>query len=166
VPPQWRDTPIGAFLGYQVLGQPHVRHEAPSLLVGTCMDGRIGLHLPRNFAYILRTAGANLAAVEGNLAYVLGAADVKHVALMGHTGCRASRIETRRDQIVDGLVKDGWDRERAAKHVDDHVLQAGIDDPISFTIREAARIRSIYTRIAVVPMLYDTDTDGISLLWD
>src|SRR5207237_1960545 len=140
LPPEWRDTPVGEFVGYQNFAKPHVRPVRADLLIGTCMDGRIVLKVPRAFAFILRTAGANLTLVEANLSYVLATRGVRYVAVVGHTDCYAVGLERRRDELVAGLVRAGWDRGRAIRHADEEVIPRGIDDPVASALREAKRV--------------------------
>ena len=164
VPPAWRDTPVGDLLAYQNLGRPHVRPDAPTLLVGTCMDGRIQLHLPRGFAFVLRTAGANLDAVAGNVSYVLATKGVKYVAVVTHTGCGAVRLGDRQAEVVSGLVDCGWPHERARRHVEEDVVPHGIDDPVAFAHREAHRVESVYRGVRAAPLLYDTAEGTLALV--
>ena len=63
----------------------------PELLLVTCMDPRIALRLPENFAFVLRTGGANPDPVEPYLVYALARSGVRTVALVGHTDCAMSR---------------------------------------------------------------------------
>lgn len=165
VPAEWRETPVGDFLAYQNLGRPHVRHDKAVLLIGTCMDGRIALRVPPGFAFILRTAGANLAAVQGNVSYVLGSQAIRFVAVVGHTGCWAVGLEGKRAEIVEGLVSSaGWERHEAVRHVESEVVPHGIDEPAAFAVREAQRIEAAYPRVRAAAMLYDTAEGTVSLL--
>jgi len=45
---------------YQDFAAPHKQYVSAQLLVGMCMDNRKQLKIPENFAYIIRTGGANL----------------------------------------------------------------------------------------------------------
>jgi carbonic anhydrase len=164
VPPEWRDTPVGDLLAYQNLGRPHGRPDAPSLLVGTCMDGRVVFTIPRGFAFLLRTAGANLGAVEGNVSYVLSTKGVEFVAVVTHTGCGAVGLESRRDEILHGLARRGWSPDDAKHHVDDDVIPRGIDEPVAFALREARRLESKYRGVRAAPLLYDTEAGTLSLV--
>ena len=165
VPPEWRETPVGDLIAYHSLGRPLRRHERAALLIGTCMDGRIVLRIPEGFAYVLRTAGANLAAVAGNVSYVLGAKGVSFVAVVGHTGCGATNLPSRREELVDGLVvRAGWARERAERHVDEDVLPHGIDDPAEFAFREARWLEREYGKVRAAPLLYDTHDGSLALI--
>ena len=58
--PQYRQTPIGLLLEYHNLGRKLDVYANANLLIGMCMDNRKHLHIPDNFAFIIRTGGAIL----------------------------------------------------------------------------------------------------------
>src|SRR5205823_452964 len=59
-----------------------------------------------------------------------------------------------------GRVADaGWERPRAERHFAESVPKFGIRDEVEFVLQEAARLRSIYPRIQVAPLLYRVDDD-------
>ncbi|HET6274055.1 MAG TPA: carbonic anhydrase, partial [Bacteroidota bacterium] len=58
--PQYRGTPIGLLLEYHNLNRPYESYANAQLLIGMCMDNRKHLHIPDNFAFIIRAGGANL----------------------------------------------------------------------------------------------------------
>jgi len=58
--PMYRETPIGRLLEYHNLGRPHDEFLKAELLIGMCMDNRKQLHIPDNYAFIIRAGGANL----------------------------------------------------------------------------------------------------------
>ena len=60
IPARYRDTPIGHLLEYHNLGRKLDPYTNAELLIGMCMDNRKHLHIPDNFAFIIRTGGANL----------------------------------------------------------------------------------------------------------
>jgi carbonic anhydrase len=53
----------------------------------------------------------------------------------------------------------GWDRARAERHFSESAPKFGIKDEVGFVIKEAARLREIYPRIQVAPLLYRVDDD-------
>jgi len=55
--PEYRETPIGFLLAYHNLGKPFEGYSSAQLLIGMCMDNRKHLHIPDNFAYIIRSGG-------------------------------------------------------------------------------------------------------------
>lgn len=165
VPAGWRSTPIEDLLGYQNQGKPHRTHDTCDLLIGTCMDPRIVLRIPAGFAYVLRTAAAHLEPVEFNVSYAVGARGVRHVAVIGHTQCRAVAFGGKQDEFVDGLVKNaGWTRDRAASHVAEQAGVFAIDEPASFALKEAKRLAAEYPRIRAAALLYDVADHRLSLI--
>ena len=71
-----------------------------------------------------------------------------------------ARLDERREQFIRGLMDAaGWDEARAVKHFEESAPKFGIADEVGFVLREAERLRSIYPRIAVVPLLYRVEDD-------
>ncbi len=58
--PEYRQTPIGLLLEFHNLNRPVTIYDKAQLLIGMCMDNRKHLHIPDNFAFIIRAGGANL----------------------------------------------------------------------------------------------------------
>src|SRR5271156_2522444 len=111
IPEKWRQTPIGALLRYHNLSAPlPPRADKPELLIGMCMDSRKHLRIPDNFAFILRTGGANLRLAEFRVSYAIAVGGVRAIALLGHTNCGMSGISARRTPFIEGLVDAGWTR--------------------------------------------------------
>ncbi|MBU1037727.1 MAG: carbonic anhydrase, partial [Candidatus Omnitrophica bacterium] len=60
IPKDYLDNPIGLLLEYHNLNRQLDVYSQAQLLIGMCMDNRKHLHIPENFAFIIRTGGANL----------------------------------------------------------------------------------------------------------
>ena len=60
----------------------------------------------------------------------------------------------------------GWDEARAVKHFEDSAPKFGMRDEVEFVLREAARLRAIYPRINIVPLLYRVEDDLLYQLRD
>src|SRR5271154_1975463 len=119
IPERWRATPVGALLRYHDLRAPlPARAERPELLIGMCMDSRKHLRIPDNFAFILRTGGANMRLAEFRVSYAIAVGGVRAIALLGHTNCGMYGIAARRAPFIEGLVDVGWTRAAAEKHFD------------------------------------------------
>jgi carbonic anhydrase len=52
--PNLHDTPIGNLIEYHNLNRDYETYTQAQLLIGMCMDNRKHLHIPDNFAYIIR----------------------------------------------------------------------------------------------------------------
>lgn len=158
--PEYRDTPVGLLLEYHNLGRALGHAAQPQLLIGMCMDSRKSLRIPTDFAFILRTAGANMRDNEFRISYAIGVGGVKTIVLMAHTDCGMARLADRREQFIRGLMEStGWDEARAVKHFEDSAPKFGIRNEVDFVMREAERLRQIYPRINVVPLLYKVEDD-------
>ena len=105
IPARYHGTPIADWLRYHNLGEGPHTYDSPQLLIVTCMDHRIHLQIPKNFAYVLRLAGANLRHREFDLACVLAFAGIRHICLVGHTDCAMESLQHRREAFISGLRK-------------------------------------------------------------
>ena len=158
--PEYRDTPVGLLLEYHNLGRATAAGAAPQLLIGMCMDSRKSLRIPSDFAFVLRTAGANMRDNEFRISYAIAVGGVRTIVLIAHTDCGMARLGERREQFIRGLMDAaGWDEARAIKHFEDCAPKFGIRDEVDFVLREADRLRKIYPRITVVPLLYRVEDD-------
>lgn len=158
--PEYRGTPVGLLLEYHNLGRAIASVAAPQLLIGMCMDSRKALRIPNDFAFVLRTAGANMRDNEFRISYAIAVGGVRTIVLIAHTDCGMARLSQRRDQFIHGLMDAaGWEEPRAVKHFEDAAPKFGIRDEVEFVLREADRLRAIYPRITVVPLLYRVEDD-------
>ena len=158
--PAYRDTPVGLLLEYHNLGRAIASVPAPQVLIGMCMDSRKSLRIPNDFAFVLRTAGANMRDNEFRISYAIAVGGVRTIVLIAHTDCGMARLYQRRDLFIRGLIDAaGWDEARAIRHFDDSAPKFAIRDEVDFVIREADRLRAIYPRIEVVPLLYRVEDD-------
>jgi carbonic anhydrase len=165
IPLELRDTPIARLLEYHNLDRPFETYSQAELLIGMCMDNRKHLHIPDNFAYILRAGGANLRPSEFKVSYAIAVGGVRAIALIGHTQCGMVNLMARKRAFIDGLVEGaGWDREAA----EDHFLHFSpifeIGSEIDFVSSEAKRLRLRYPRIQVTPMLYRVEDNRLYLV--
>ena len=165
IPERWRAGPIGALLRYHNLGAPLPgRAEKPELLIGMCMDSRKHLRIPDNFAFILRTGGGNMRLSEFRVSYAIAVGGVRAIALMGHTNCGMSGLAARRGIFVDGLVDAGWTRAAAEEHFDRQAPQHEIGPEGDFIRAEARRLRALYPKVEVAPLLYRIEDNSVALL--
>ncbi len=154
--PAFRNTPVGDLLAYHNLGVPHRTYARAELLIGMCMDHRKVLRIPDNFAYILRSGGANLRRIEFKVSYAIAVGGVRAICLMGHDRCGMVGLASRREEFVAGLVDHGgWSPDEAARHFDQYAPMFEIVDPIEFVRSEAKRLRERYPRVTVAPLMYD-----------
>jgi len=160
-----KDTPIGLLLKYHNLNYPLDSYNQAQLLIGMCMDNRKHLRIPDNFAYIIRTGGANLRYSEFKVSYAIAVGNVRHIALIGHNDCGMVNLIARKEKFIDGLVnKAGWDRTWAEEHFMHFAPMFEIGNEVDFVISEAKRLRLRYPRITVMPMIYKVDDSRLYLI--
>jgi carbonic anhydrase len=158
--PEHRDTPVGRLLEYQNLGRAVRASVVPQMLIGMCMDSRNALRIPTDFAFVLRTAGANMRDNEFRISYALAVGGVRTIVLIAHTDCGMARLAQRREQFIQGLMDAaGWDEAHAVRHFEESAPKFGIRDEVEFVLQEAERLRGIYPKITVAPLLYRVEDD-------
>lgn len=165
VPPAYRGTPVGRLLAYHNLGAPHEEYDRAALLVGMCMDHRKRLRLPRNFAYVIRTAGASLRRSGFEVSFAVGVGGVRDVAVVGHSDCGMVGLPASREAFVDGLAEGaGWDPDAASEQFRESAPAYGIDDPVDATLSEVDRLRRRYPDVRVAPLHYRVEDHRLYLV--
>lgn len=158
--PEYQGTPAGLLLEYHNLERALGSGNGQQLLIGMCMDSRKALRIPNDFAFVLRTAGANMRDNEFRISFAIAIGGVRTIVLIAHTDCGMTRVAGLHDEFVRGLTEHaGWDIERAEKHFADSVPKFAMTDEIEFVMREADRLRGLYPKITVVPLLYRVEDD-------
>ena len=124
------------------------------------MDSRKSLRIPNDFAFVLRTAGANMRDNEFRISYAIAVGGIRMIVLIAHTDCGMAKLDQSHERFVHGLMDAaGWDQARAEKHFADSKPKFGIRDEVDFVLKEAERLRAIYPRIQIVPLLYRVEDD-------
>ena len=165
IPAAYQNTGIGLLLEYHNTDKPYDKYDRAQLLIGMCMDNRKHLHIPENFAYIIRTGGANLRYSEFRVSYAIAVGGVKCIALIAHTNCGMVNLMARRNQFITGLVENaGWSKEEAEDHFYHNEPIHEIGSEIDFVCSEANRIRLRYPKILVAPMLYKVEDNHLYLV--
>ena len=153
--PRYRGTPIADLLAYNNLGMPSPCYVRAELLIGMCMDIRKSLLMPANFAYVMRTGGANLRSLDFQISYAVSIGGVRAVCLIAHDNCSMVDLASRREQFVTGLIETaGWDRVRAEKHYDANASRFEIVDAVQFVQSETRRLGKLYPRLTVAPLFF------------
>jgi carbonic anhydrase len=126
------------------------------------MDHRKDLTLPQEFAYVLRAAGGNLRDSEFEISYAVAVGGISTIALLAHTDCGMVHVTAKREPFVRGLVeRGGWQESAASDHFDRYARRYEIGDPYVFVVREAERLRRLYPRLLVAPLLYAVEDDRL-----
>lgn len=165
IPHRYQDTPIGRLLEYQNLNRPFETYSQAQLLIGMCMDSRKLLHIPDNFAFVLRTGGANLRYSEFKVSYAIAVGGVSHIALTTHDHCGMVDLPSRKDLFIKGLVKNGgWKRRDAEEHFRNYSTVFEIGNETDFVLSEVKRLRLRYPKVRVAPMFYKLQDNRLYLL--
>lgn len=163
--PQYLNTPIGKLLEYHNLKSEFDKYDKAELLIGMCMDNRKQLRIPENFAYIIRTGGANLRYSEFKVSYAIAIGKIKYIALIGHNNCGMVNLFSKRDDFINGLIENaGWEREWAEQHFMHFAPMFEIGNEIDFILSEAKRLRLRYPKIKVAPLLYKIEDNKLYLI--
>ncbi len=128
----------------------------PELAVVTCMDFRIHLQMPENFAFVLRTGGANPEPVEPYLAYSVARMGIGAIALIGHTDCAMQYPDP---YVLNHLPTD----EEHIRRYRAQIAALAIGEVEFFTRRQARRLGE-RLGIPVVPLLYRVEDHRLECL--
>ena len=163
--PEYKGTPISKLLEYHNLNRKLDTYTQAQLLIGMCMDNRKHLLIPDNFAFIIRSGGANLRYSEFKVSYAIAVGNVRLIALIGHNNCGMVNLMSRKEQFINGLVeKAGWDKEWAEEHFMHFAPMFEIGNEIDFILSETKRLRSRYPKIIIAPMLYKVEDNRLYLI--
>lgn len=155
IPTEYQQTPIGLLLEYHNLNRPYVAYEKAQLLIGMCMDNRKHLHMPDNYAFIIRAGGANLRYSEFKVSYAIAVGQVSHIALIGHNNCGMVDLVARKSEFINGLVEiAGWEKEKAEDHFRHFSPMFEISNEKDFVLSETMRLRHSYPKIKIAPLFY------------
>lgn len=165
IPSGYRNTPIGLLLEYHNLHREYASYENAQLLIGMCMDNRKHLHIPDNFAFIIRTGGANLRYSEFKVSYAIAVGGVRAIALMGHTQCGMVDLMARKERFIKGLVDEaGWTTRAAEDHFMQFAPMFEIGNEVDFILGEVKRLRLRYPKIIVAPLMYQVEDNHLYLI--
>jgi carbonic anhydrase len=157
IPARYANGPSGDLLRYHNLGAPLPEVDRARILIGMFMDNRKNLRIPDNFAFILRTGGANLRYSEFKVSYAIAIGGIRDVALIGHTHCAMVNLMAKRPAFVSGLAAAGFDEEAAENHFHHFAPMFEIGDEMDFLLSETKRLRARYACLSVAPMIYKVE---------
>ena len=155
IPEIYKNTPISLLIEYHNLKRKFEYYSSAQLLIGMCMDNRKHLHMPDNFAFIIRTGGANLRYSEFKVSFAISVGDAKHIALIGHSNCGMVNLASKKNQFIEKLSENaGWTIEQAEEHFDNYAPMFEINNEIDFILSETIRLRLRYPKVQIAPMYY------------
>lgn len=162
---EYRGTPIGLLLDYHNLNREFELYSNAQLLVGMCMDNRKHLHMPDNFAFIIRSGGANLRYSEFKVSFAISVGEVKHIALIAHSNCSMVNLISKKTQFINKLSENGgWTVEQAEEHFNNYAPMFEINNEIDFILSETSRLRSRYPKVQIAPMYYKVEDNLLYLI--
>lgn len=165
IPHQYLNTPIGLLLEYHNLNREFENYTSAHLLVGMCMDNRKHLHMPDNFAFIIRSGGANLRYSEFKVSFAISVGEVKHIALIAHSNCGMVNLISKKNQFVTKLSENGgWTIEQAEEHFNNYAPMFEINNEIDFILSETKRLRDRYPKVQIAPMYYKVEDNLLYLI--
>ena len=165
IPSNYTKTPISELISYQNLDAEFKAYNSAELLIGMCMDNRKQLRMPENFAYIIRTGGANLRYSEFKVSYAIAIGGVKYIALIAHDNCGMVNLISKKADFIDGLCRNAnWDRKRAEEHFMNYAPMFEIDNEVEFVVNESKRLSEKYLGVQVVPLLYTIEDNMLSMI--
>jgi carbonic anhydrase len=158
----YRDTPIASLLAYHNLRRRHRRHARAELLLALCLDQPGRLRVPDSFAFVLRTGGGNVKALDFHVSLAVALGGMRALALVGHDECGLVDLVRRRDAFVARLREHGgWLRGDAEDHFDRNAPLFEAGDVGELVLSEAARLRARYPRLLVAPLFYRIREDRL-----
>jgi carbonic anhydrase len=161
--PRYRGTPIESLLQYQNLGFPIPASSGHTqLLISMCMDYRKELRVPGEFAYVLRSAGGGLRETAFEVSYAIAVGGVRWLAVVTHTDCGMAQVMDKREAFVGGLAEHaGWSRDAGEALFDRSAPGHYIGEAVAYALSETRRLRVLYPKISVAPLLYRVEDDRL-----
>ena len=158
IPKEYCKSPIGLLLEYHNLHRPFDKYTQARLLIAMCMDNRKHLHIPDNFAFIIRSGGANLRYSEFKVSYAIAVGKAKHIVLIAHSNCGMVNLIKRKKEFIKGLMdRAGWGRQAAEEHFMNLALMHEIGNEVDFIISEKERLSKRYPKIKIAALYYKVD---------
>jgi carbonic anhydrase len=162
---EYRTTPISLLLEYHNLNRDFENYSNAQLLVGMCMDNRKHLHMPDNFAFIIRSGGANLRYSEFKVSFAIAVGGVKHIALLAHSNCGMVNLVSKKKQFIEKLSENGgWTIEQAEEHFNNYAPMFEINNEIDFALSETKRLRQRYPKVQIAPMYYKLEDNLLYMI--
>ena len=162
IPAAYLDTPIGRLLEYHNLGRAHEPYASAQLLIGMCMDNRIHVNIPDNFAFVIRSGGGKLRDSKFKVSYAIAVGGVRCIALIGHTDCGMVNLAARKEQFIRGLSDGaGWERAAAEAYFNQFAPRSEIGHEVECVLSECARLHARYPKILVAPFIYRVEDNRL-----
>lgn len=165
IPKSIFNTPLGDLLKFHNIENKSSEYKNPELIIVTCMDYRIGLNIPKKFAYIIRTAGARILESEFKISFASALANIKHVAIIGHTLCGMANLSSKKETFIKGMTANvGWSNKDAESHFEVNAPKFGIQNEADFVVYQCTRLKEIYPNLSFLPLIYKVEDNKIYII--
>lgn len=165
IPAEYRCTPVSRLFLSHNLKSTFGANSAAELAIVTCMDSRLRIRLPHNFAFFIRNAGARVEDSIFEISFAIAVGGVQAVVVIGHTDCRMVGLEALKEGFVHGLSeRGGWNPEQASLHFSAMCPGLSKADAVE-SVKSCARLlRSMYPNFMIVPLVYNVNDDLLYLV--
>lgn len=165
IPAIFRHSPIEDLIAYQNIGKSFKHHSNPELLIVTCIDTRIQLKLPPNFAHVIRIGGAQAKSVEFQITYMIAIRNITAVAFVSHDDCAMVDLISKRKNFVDSLVKgNSWTAHTAEAYFDSHQPTHDVGHPLEMVCSQASVVAEKFPKVVVAALFYTVTNNNISII--
>jgi len=165
LPKRWQNTPIEEFIAAHNFDTPIKSGSVPKLLIVSCIEFRFMPQIPRNFAYMIRTAGGRVSHIPSSefaFAYIL-ANGVRHMTIVGHNDCGMTKVHAFKPRLIDALVDQGWEREHAETFIEENADRFAMKDEIESLEFEFIRLRSLFKKVEIAPLFVSLSSSRLHL---
>ncbi len=156
--PEYLDTPVADLLTMHDLDGVAELDASTSMVIVTCMDARLVLKIPKEGAFVIRTAGAAPQPALSNIAFAVAAAGVRTICIIGHTDCAMARTDVARQPFLQHMIEaEGWSDNASEAMFSDLQQIFAIHDPVVATSERAQWLRQQFPTCLVAPLLYQVE---------
>ncbi len=164
IPRKYQNTPIGDLFAFHNFNTSHPPYTNAKMLIGMCIDHRAQLNIPHNFAYVLRSPGANFDQDAFAISYAVAVGAVQHIALIGHTNCGMVNLAAKKEKYINGLENAGWGGDSTKEMFESNLADYGLENEIDILNRQTSQFREKFKNVITVPMIYRVEDRKIYLI--
>ena len=165
LPDNWLSTPIEDFVAAHNFEKPIKSSGVPKLLLVSCIEFRFVPEVPRNFSYVIRTAGGRVSHMPGfefALAYIL-ANGVRHIVTVGHNDCGMTKVNVFKPRLVAALIEQGWEEGQAHDFIEENAQRFEMSDEIDSLEFEFIRLKSLFKKVEIAPLFVSLASNRLHL---
>ncbi|MBU6455586.1 MAG: hypothetical protein KGS72_27690 [Cyanobacteria bacterium REEB67] len=162
IPERWHNTPIAALIGAHNFDIPIQPAGNPELLIAACIEFRFSPRVPSMYAYVIRRASGRLLGSEFPMLYTLSRG-VKHVVMIAHDDCGMTKVSEQKPAMIQTLIDQGWNKDRAEDFVAMHAGKYAIEDEVDALKSEFFRLRTLFKKIEIAPLFVSLSSHKLYL---